>query len=497
MATFWTDVVTSNPAITVIVTDADQNGTILATGGQALLSSRRASDRLHSLEGRFVTAGFWDSHIHLVDYGISFARIQFDSHDSLEVVLEKVRSAAAQLPDDAWLVGQGWNLQALGAIPTRAALDAAAGAHPALLLSLDHHTVWMNQRGLARVHVRDRDLTSPMQGILRERIAFAVHEQVVAETVADRTRAVRSAVEALHRRGLVGVTTIEEPAGFAALQDVTPPLRVQIFMREAAGEGLLSAGFHSGFGNDFLRVLGVKLFADGALGSHTAWMLDPYEGSDDNRGMSTIDPAQLATWARRLGAGGLLAAVHAIGDRAVRETAQALCAVDWKASASSRIEHAQLLDDADLDRLKTGNIALSMQPAHLLFDRDIADEHWGPRSRRAFRFRDILDAGIPLIFGSDAPVADPDPVTGLWAAVHRANPGRSPWFPAQCLTPDEAIWCYTRGPALADHRPSGVIAPGYWGDFTVWSEDPRKALMEQEPERLEVVGTIVGGRTVL
>jgi predicted amidohydrolase YtcJ len=496
MVTFWSDLVTSDPTVTVIVTDSDRNGTILATGGQALLSSRKPGDRIQSLEGRFVTAGFWDSHIHLVDYGISFARIQFDPHDNMGVVLEKVRNQAAHQPRDGWLVGQGWNLQSLGAVPTLTALDAAAGEHPALLLSLDHHTAWINQRGLDRLHLHDQAVGSSTPGILREGVAFRAHERVVAETVGDRTRALRQAVEALHRCGVVGVTSIEEPPGFEALQEVAPTLRVQIFMREAVGEGLLAAGFQAGFGDDFLRLLGVKLFADGALGSHTAWMQEPYEGSSDNRGISAIDPAQLASWARRLAAGRLLAAVHAIGDRAVHEAVQALCGADWKGGAMSRIEHAQLLDDADLQTLKEGGVALSMQPVHLLFDRDIADEHWGPRSQCAFRFRDILQAGIPLIFGSDAPVATPDPVVGLWAAVHRAARGDSPWFSAQCLTPDEAIWCYTRGPAIVDNRPAGVIAPGYWGDFTVWKEDPRQALMEHEPERLAVVGTIIGGRAI-
>lgn len=497
LATFWTDVVTSNPAVTVIVTDTDPNGTILAANGPSLLSSVQAGDRIHSLEGRFVTPGFWDSHVHLVDYGISFTRVQFAAQDTRQQVLDKVRERASELRPGDWLVGQGWNQESLGAAPSLKALDLAALGHPAMLLSLDHHTIWINRRGLNRLNLTEEDLASPESGILREAQAFRVHEQVVAQTGADRAQALQRAVESAHRYGLVGVTSIEEPGGFEALQDQAPRLRVQLFMREPVAPGLLQAGFRQGFGNDFIRLFGVKLFADGALGSHTAWMHEPYEGSPDNWGMSTTEPAELADWAKRLARGGLLAAVHAIGDRAVHETVQALSQAGWNRKAMSRVEHAQLLNDEDLERLVDARIALSMQPGHLLFDREIADAHWGQRSQKAFRFRDILNAKIPLIFGSDAPVATPNPIDGLWAAVHRANPGDPPWFGDQSLTPDEAIWCYTRAPALVDDRPSGVIAPGYWGDFTVWSEDPRQALIDQEPDRLAVVGTIIAGRSVL
>lgn len=496
MTIFWRDLVTKNPRITVVATREDSNGTIVAVGDEALLQERRVGDRVESLEGGFVTAGFWDSHIHLLDFARNFSRVAFSDQDDFSHVLAKVSRQARLLSSpDEWLIGAGWNLEALGRRPDLAALDVATGTHPTLLMSLDYHSVWVNSHAVDQLELSVDDRALALRaGVLRERAAFAAQEQAEAHSPVNLDQAVRE----LNGLGLVGATVIEPPAGFSILQQYqsrSRTLRLGLLLRESAAEALVQAGIRGGFGDDFLRIRGIKLFADGALGSHTAWTLAPYEGDPENYGTSLMDVGLLNRWVARLFNQGLGVAVHAIGDRAVQQVAGALLSA-WGNQIGGRIEHAQLMSDDTLNALAGKQVALSMQPIHLLVDRSIADRHWGLRSREAFRLRNIMDAGIPLTFGSDAPIASPDPTLGLWAAVHRGQPGESPWYSEQRLSPDEAIWCYTRGTALVDDRPSGLIEPGYWGDFTVWREDPRIGLTVGERDRLAVTGTIVAGNRV-
>ncbi len=500
MATFWVDLATANPLVTVIVTDTDANGTILAVGDQTLVSQRRHNDRVESLSGGFVTPGFWDSHVHLLEWGRSFSRVRCQADEGLDQVLSKVRQRARDLAAEQWLIGVGWNRQALGRDPDIASLDQAADSHPALMVSLDYHTVWLNHLAIERLELRGEEARRASQtGILREDRAFWAQDEAARLDEAGTQAAVSRAVQSAGQAGFVGVTAMEDRHGLltlAASDAVEGRLRIQLFLRHQAGRGLLHAGISQGFGYHLLTIMGVKLFVDGALGSHTAWMREPYAEEPGNMGICALSPPAMRRWASLLTGGGLLAAVHAIGDQAVHEAARALQHRPGINGAMHRIEHAQLLGDADLDGLMGSAVGLSMQPAHLLVDRDIADRYWGARSRGAFRFADILRSGIPLAFGSDAPIAPLEPVSGLWAAVHRARPGDEPWYPDQRITSDEAIWCYTRGPAILDGRPSGLIEPGYWGDLTVWREDPRIGLSTGEPERLAVQATIVAGRRV-
>lgn len=492
MAHYWTDLKTAQPGVSVIVTETDRDGTIRAVGGPELLQDRKPDDEVESLAGAFVSPGFWDSHVHLVDYGLSLGSLAFDSQASLSDVLAQVAAHARGLDPGQALTGRGWNGEALGALPSRALLDAAAAGHPAVLMSLDYHTVWVNAAAIDRLDLPDSVRRSALAtGLVRETAAFAVQQQAQAWG----TPNLEGALRQLARFGLTGVTAIEDQLGAGRLATRLrnhAPLRAQVLLRAADWPTEGRPWPSQLEPSPYCRVIGVKLFSDGALGSHTAWMVEPYQEEPDNYGMPLLTEAELTKWAKRLRSEGAHLAIHAIGDRAVNAVSTVLCAV-WGQAGGARIEHAQLIDDADLTRLAHSGVGLSMQPVHLLVDRPLAERHWGARSARAFRFRDVLDQGIGLAFGSDAPVASPDPRLGLWAAVHRALPGEASWYPEQRLSPDAAIFAYTRGPALLDGRPSGAIRAGFWGDFTLWREDPRVGLAQKEFDRLEVVGTIVGG----
>lgn len=481
--------------MSVIVTQDNETGTILAVGGPELLTETHWGDRVVSLDNQFVTPGFWDSHVHLLEYGRSFSRLKFASGDSLGDILARVQATATAVAPGGWIVGSGWNRQSLRGRPHGTQLDQAAPGRAVLLISLDYHSAWVNTLAAQRLGLEK----PPSDGILREGEAFRAQEEVARFSNNDPGQAVQQAVSSFSRLGFVGVTAMEHAEGFRALQRRTlageQSLRVNLFLRDVVGE-LEHLGIEANYGSTYLRILGIKLFADGALGSHTAWMTSPYEGADQ-RGTAVLSPEQLQRWVERLSRDRLVPAIHAIGDQAVLDTAQALAEGEPWGVVKARIEHAQLMTDEAIDILShTPGIALSMQPVHLLVDRAIAEQHWGARARHAFRLRDIIDRGIVAAFGSDAPIADPNPVLGLWSAVHRAEPGDTPWYPEQRLTAAEAVWCYTRGAALADGRPSGLIAPGYWGDLTLWRQNPQLALEQGNFDQLRVTGTVVGGRRV-
>jgi predicted amidohydrolase YtcJ len=261
----------------------------------------------------------------------------------------------------------------------------------------------------------------------------------------------------------------------------------------------------TGLGDHWLRVGGVKIYADGTLGSQTASMLEPFEGQPGNTGIAVHSAAALQELVGRAVAAGLWPTVHAIGDRANREVLDVFAAHHEAARRSGvrfRLEHVQLLHPADLPRLAALGVVASMQPVHCTSDRDIADRYWGVRSRTAYAWRSLRQQGTVLAFGSDAPVETLDPWQGLYAAVTRRRPDdpRPPWHPEEALTVEEALRAYTVGGAYAsgEEASKGTLTPGRLADFIVVDRDvPEEAAAD--PLALldtRVLATVVGGTPV-
>jgi hypothetical protein len=283
-------------------------------------------------------------------------------------------------------------------------------------------------------------------------------------------------------------------------------LRVVKYLPLDALDCALEVGLQAGLGDDWLRVGGIKLFTDGALGPRTAAMLTPYEGVEDepeSTGVPTMEEDDLQQVVRKAAGGRLPLAVHAIGDRANRMVLDAL-ADAAKVSArglSHRIEHVQLLHPDDVDRLAQLGIVASMQPLHATQDYEMADRYWGDRCATAYAWRSLLDAGTLLAFGSDCPVEDLNPFLGIHAAVTRRRPDGSPgpegWYPKQRLTVEEAVRAYTLGPAQAvgvgDRL--GSLAPGKLADLVILDRDVF-ACDPMEIAGTQVLATMIGGRLV-
>jgi predicted amidohydrolase YtcJ len=268
-------------------------------------------------------------------------------------------------------------------------------------------------------------------------------------------------------------------------------------------DAALALGVRDGLGDPWLRIAGIKVFTDGALGSRSAWMLAPYETDLANTGIPTISEGELQELVREANQAGLSVAVHAIGDAANRAVLDALAGTRDSASKHlrNRIEHVQLLHPDDLPRLAKLGVIASMQPIHATSDIEIADRHWGPRAATGYAWRGLLDAGTRLAFGSDAPVEDLSPLLGIHAAVTRrradGSPGPDGWYPEQRISVAEAVYAYTMGAAYAsgEEELKGSLSPGKLADLAILDQDIFR-IDPMDIQHVQVLGTVVDGQFV-
>ncbi len=499
---------------------------IAAAGTRAELAAAFPGHRRVDLGGHTVLPGLTDSHVHFLSYGLSLHRVELRDTRSLADAVRKVAPAAAAAPEGSWVTGRGWdkNLWAEGRWPTRDDLDAVAGGRPVALTSKDGHLLWVNSAALARAAIGPqtpdprgglivRDTAGRPTGLLKEE-ARALVQTVIDQPDSGALRlALEEATAAAHRLGLVGVHSMVRdgpwPEAFALLQDarLQGSLRMRIWVTVPLDQLDRAAvlGLRTGLGDSWLRVGGVKIYADGTLGSQTASMLAPFEGQPGNIGIPIHSADDLQEMVGRAVEAGLWPLIHAIGDRANRDVLDAFARhheAARRAGVRFRIEHVQVLHPDDLPRLANFGVIASMQPIHCTSDRDIADRYWGSRSRTAYAWRSLLRRGAVLAFGSDSPVETIDPWQGLYAAVtrRRSDESRPPWYPEEALTLADALRGYTVGAAYAsgEEEIKGSLASGRLADFIVLDRD---VMMDAptDPEcllQVQVLATVIGGRVV-
>lgn len=494
---------------------AVRGGRVLAVGDEDEVRARLAPGyETVDVAGATLTPGFHDAHVHLGFHGLEAAQVPLGDTASFAEAAQRLRERAARTPAGGWVLGSGfalqrWNLRD----PDRAALDAAVPDHPVLLRSQDHHGGIANGAALARagVHAGTPD---PHGGVIRRRAdgapsgyllesAVALVARAVPEPGAEELRA--ALVGGARSLAALGVTTVhhmafEPPAHLramaAAAREEGFPVRVWACLPQEDLEAARSLGLAAGTGDDRFEIGGAKFFVDGALGSLTAWMLEPYAGSDDV-GIPVIDPRELRERVALAVDAGLTPVAHAIGDAAVRTLLDAYEASEpaWRAAGlRPRVEHAQHVHPDDVARLGRMGLVASMQPLHLTFDAPTIHERLADREDRAYPIRSLQRAGAILAFGSDTPVAPPDVVASLRAAVGRTGLGGLRVAPQEAIAPLEAVRAYTVGAAAAIGRAgrSGVLRPGADADLVAWSADPA----EDASSDLRVRFTAVAGRIV-
>ncbi len=505
------------------------SGRILAVGeDDEVRGAGGRAPELVDLRGQTVLPGFIDAHIHLLATAYRAHYIDAAECSSEEAGAELVRQRAEQTPPGQWIQCGRWYKDSWPGqhFPTRASLDRAAPEHPVALWSKDGHLLWANSLALQRAGIDAqtpdpangailRDADGEPTGVLQEEEATHLVYRVIDKSDPVLTRhLVRQALAELLRAGITTIHNIEGSDALDLFQRLRAAnelgVRVQMILPRHALPELKSLGLRAGFGDDILRLAGIKIFADGTLGSQTAAMLGGFEGNPGNRGILAIPESAMLETVSTASELGLNIAIHAIGDRAVRVALNSIERAQQRLSDANqshilarlryRVEHAQLVAPADLQRMRRLGVVASVQPFHAVADRDMAERYWGRRARRAYAYRTMQRMGIPLALGSDAPVETFDPLRILYAASQRndpATPDRPAWIPEQALSLTQALWGYTLGAAYAggEENVKGSLTPGKLGDAVVLRED----MLTIEPEKLRengVAATIVGGRVL-
>ncbi len=494
-----------------------RDGRVVAVGGKrAVLDACGRGVELIDLPGRLATAGIVDAHLHFVSFGLYLNRVDLRDLTSIAACRERVKAAIPKTPAGTWIIGRGWNehIWTDRREPNAADLNDIARDHPVMLVRCCGHSVWLNAKAMQVAGITkdtadapgariERDAHGNPIGLCRE-YRKIIEKIIPPPTLEERKAAgLRAQSEAL-KYGVTGVPTCETLAEWEALAELEsagllklrvhhtlPPEQVE----EAARKGIVLTK-----GSDRLWFGQVKLFADGTLGSSTALLHAPYSDNPAPTGLEVLSVKQMQERMELAYRHGGDVAVHAIGDLAVSNTLQAIRAArkNIPGKRRDRIEHVQLVQPTDFAVFKALDVVASVQPVHLLTDMPTAEQKWGmQRCRYSYAWKTMLQEGVRVQFGSDAPVEHINPMLSFYAAVNRQSLIGEPkdgWFSAERLMLEEVIHGFTIVPAWTSRKEHqlGILAPGRCADITVFEED----LFGAAPGKLAgalVELTVVGG----
>jgi predicted amidohydrolase YtcJ len=424
----------------------------------------------YDADGRWLIPGLWDHHVHLAQWTARRERLDLAGTTSPDDALARVAERLTAHPEP--LVARGHRTGTWAEEPTVAALDRVAPDVPVVLIAGDAHHAWLNTRALEALGLPGR------VGVVAENEWYEAYTRIDAVVEPDVSPAAyRATLEEAAALGIVGVVDLERGQSAADWEARDSPLRVRVATYADGLEAAIEAGLRTGDvlpGSPGTITMGpLKIISDGSLNTRTAWCCEEYaDGGGAGAPNQTTD--ELIGLLARARAHGLEVATHAIGDRAL---AEALAAYDATGAVGS-IEHAQLVRRDALPLMARLGLRASVQPAHLLDDRDVTELCWPDRTGRCFAFRWMLDAGVELALGSDAPVSPLDPWLAIAAAVHRSADERPPWHPEQSLTAREAL------AASVDGR--GSVHAGMAADLVLLEADPLAPTDDQAGDAADV-----------
>ncbi|GMV29593.1 MAG: amidohydrolase [Rhodanobacteraceae bacterium] len=501
----------------------DEAGRIVAVGAAAELRHRFPDAVVLDAGGAAALPGLVDAHGHVLGLGLSLLNAELRGTTSKAQVVERLRAHAAKLPPGAWLIGRGWdqNDWPEKAFPNAADLDAAFPDRPVYLRRIDGHAAWANTAALKRAA---RDLAGDWQpeggrieridgkptGVLVDAAMGLLDEVTPKPDVALKRRAYRLAFETLLANGLTGVhdagVSRDDLAVLRELADAGElPLRIYA-MADGDGEALDALcrdGLYAHVGGR-LQMRAVKLYIDGALGSRGAALKADYSDDPGNRGLLVTAPDEFRRIVTKAQRCSVQVATHAIGDRGTRLVLDTYADVLGAAAQGDhrwRVEHAQIVDVADVPRFAALRVVASMQPTHATSDMPWAQARVGTaRLAGAYAWRRFAEARVPLALGSDFPVEQSSPLLGLYAAVTRQDLDGKPargWLPAQRLSLREAVRGFSAGAAFAEFAEidRGTIAVGKKADLTLVRPDPFEIAARGIPDS-RIVATVVDGVVV-
>ena len=500
-------------------------GKVVATGSRAELVGRAGDAKVIDGRGHTLLPGLIDAHGHVLDLGYARNSVDLTGTKSLNEALAKVKAYAAAHPEAKWIVGGGWNQEIwkLGRFPTAKELDAAVADRPVWLSRVDGHAGWANSAAIRLAGVGkaskdpsggriERDANGNPAGVFVDAAIPLIAMKVPAPTPQQKAAALDAALAEMASVGLTGIgdagidlATYRLYRRYADEHKLTARIYAMIRGTGEDFDTISKDGPLIGYGDDFLTVRAVKLFADGALGSRGAAMLTPYSDDPHNRGLLFLPPAELTAEIGKALGKGYQVAVHAIGDHANREVLDSFTAA-YKAhpdgiALRNRIEHAQIVSLTDIPRFVPLGLIASMQPTHATSDMNMAEDRVGhERIKGAYAWQRFLKQGTIVAGGSDFPVESPNPFYGLYSAITRQDhQGQPPggWYPDQDMTPTEALRAFTLDTAYAQHaeKTMGTLEPGKWADFILIDHD----ILKDPASRIwntKVLQTWVGGKQV-
>lgn len=498
---------------------------ILINDGKVVRLLKRGEKRPDRLDwradmrGRVAIPGMIDAHGHVMDLGFRAMELDLFPTTSLAQAQARIAAFAAANPTRPWIIGGGWNQEVwnLGRFPTAAEIDTVVSDRPVWMQRADGHAGWANTAAMRAAGITAKTVSPPggrieklpngqPSGVFVDAAMDLITAKMPKPNPRDRNAAFLKAQEALLSAGITATadmgTTIEDWQTYRRMGD-QGQLRVRIMSYAAGVEPALTvagAGPTPWLYADRLRMGGIKLYADGALGSRGAWLKQPYADSPKDSGLGFLKDDQLLNLMSRGSMDNFQIAVHAIGDRA---NAQVLDAIDemaasYKGDRRWRIEHAQIVDPADLPRFGRNGVIASMQPVHESSDWRMAEARLGPaRLGGAYAWNSMLRAGSKLAFGSDYPVENPNPFVNWAVAITRQDANGQPiqgWRPEERVTLSQAWWAFTQGAAFAGFAEEkfGTLAPGQRADFIIIDRDPTEA-GAADLRQTKVLETWVGG----
>ncbi len=447
-------------------------------------------------DGRWLIPGLWDQHVHLAQWTLTSQRLDLAPARSPEEALDLVAERVREYPDHP-VIGWGHRSGGWERDVTVTELDAVTVDTATVLISGDGHHAWLNTKALLHLAMPVRD------SVVREAEWFAAYPRLASLVGNDGTspEAYRRTLDAAAAQGVVGLVDFEFSGGaedwLHRWDHGCDTLRVRMSTYAEGLDDVIRRGLRTGeplrAGEDRLTMGPLKIISDGSLNTRTAWCREPYGDAwrlEYPCGEPNLDGAELRDLLRRADEAGLAVATHAIGDAAAGEALAAYA----ETGARGSLEHAQMVGPEDVAEMARLGIAASIQPAHLLDDRDLTEKVWGERSARCFAFREMLDAGVVLAMGSDAPVSPLDPWLAIASAVHRSADGREPWHPEQQLTAHEALRSSVDG--------APTVGVGSLADLALLDADPLAGPEDDPAEaarrlrEMQVGATWVAGRSV-
>ncbi len=462
----------------------------------------------------YVFPGFNDAHVHLGSAGQTKLNVDLTGVKSLAEMLTKVQAFANDAPAGHWLTGGNWDhtLWAGKALPTRQDLDKVTSGHPAFLGRIDGHIAIANSAALSAAGITgktvppqggaiDLDADGQPTGILRETAKSLVYNVIPPPSHDERLRGDQLAISDALAHGIASVQDFSTWDDFLVYEELEKEGKLNLRITEwlpfkAPLPDLIGMRNHHDPNDPMLHTGFLKGFMDGSLGSRTAALKAPYSDDPGNTGLPQYTQDQLNKMAVERAAAGFQIGFHAIGDKAASMALDAFDQPGVSRAARNRIEHAQVVDPADIPRFKRLGVIASMQPNHLLTDMNWAEDRLGPkRAAYSYAWKAFLDAGVPLAFGTDYPVEPITPFRGLYAAVTRMNEaGTKTYFPENKLTRGQALYAYTQGSAYAEfaEKHKGKLIPGYDADFILVDRDlyktPARAILNTHVQETFVAG---------